>query len=402
MILLKHKLLLLLLICVGSVFTQNWGKTSNFPGTERDDAVSFVVGTNAYVGTGYKKGWTTTKDFYVFSMDTETWDTIASLPNGKERQYATAFSSNTHGFVFGGNKGSTYFKDLWMYDVDNNEWLEKTPLPAAGRAGMSSFVINDTAYIVGGELENGTYLDEVWAYVIATDTWISKGKFPFGARWRASATATASNGYLIFGMDGNGDYHKSGYIYTPATDSWSFLVEFPENARIYCALEHINNHLIVVGGQENSTTFFNDCWKLDLGALIWEELKPIPSSERRGGMSFTNESALYYTTGLDANKERLQETWRITNPTSTSNLPQLEKVILVPNPTTGVFHINMENTAFQGKITLNVYDAYGKLILTSQNVIPTSTINLSTFTSGTYIVELRNKTNITRIKCVKN
>src|SRR5687768_15980369 len=129
---------------------QTWQQTSDFPGVERDDAVSFVIGEKAFCGTGLKTGWVACNDFYVLDMINNSWDTIASMPLGTERQYACSFSSNNRGFVFGGINGATYYNDLWMYDPAMNNWQSKTALPASGRAGAGCFVINDTCYVAGG------------------------------------------------------------------------------------------------------------------------------------------------------------------------------------------------------------------------------------------------------------
>src|SRR5690554_3393826 len=108
---------------------QTWYQVDDFPGTERDDGVSFVINDIAYCGTGYKSGWTETNDFYALNMQNDTWTEIASLPSGKERQYASGFSSTTHGFVFGGLQNANYLNDLWSYDPATDQWTERSPLP---------------------------------------------------------------------------------------------------------------------------------------------------------------------------------------------------------------------------------------------------------------------------------
>lgn len=43
--------------------SQSWIQVPDFPSSERDDGLAFVINDIAYCGTGYKVGWTETKDF---------------------------------------------------------------------------------------------------------------------------------------------------------------------------------------------------------------------------------------------------------------------------------------------------------------------------------------------------
>ena len=104
----KLKLLGFCLLVSSQLFSQNWQNIQDFSGTERDDAVSFTINNQAYCGTGLSPWFAEFADFYSFDFNTQSWTSIASLPIGKERQYATAFSNDTLGFVFSGNKGNVF------------------------------------------------------------------------------------------------------------------------------------------------------------------------------------------------------------------------------------------------------------------------------------------------------
>ncbi|MCT4623628.1 MAG: hypothetical protein N4A46_08400, partial [Schleiferiaceae bacterium] len=152
-----------LLFAIIGVEAQTWVKLSNYKGFAVDDAVGFSIGTKAYVGTGTTDWWANQRDFYVFDVNLNTWVEIASLPFEKERQYATGFTNDSLGFVFGGVNGSTFFNDLWSYHPPTDSWTEMTSLPGHGRSGAANFVINDTAYIIGGKTDSLFAIDEVWA-----------------------------------------------------------------------------------------------------------------------------------------------------------------------------------------------------------------------------------------------
>src|SRR5687768_1473443 len=108
--------LLVYLLVAQSAFAQSWNLSSPFPSTERDDAISFKIGTTVFCGTGLKTGWVPAGDMYAFNLLNDTWSDIQDLPAGKERQYATAFSNDSFGFIFGGTKGSLFLNDLYCYD----------------------------------------------------------------------------------------------------------------------------------------------------------------------------------------------------------------------------------------------------------------------------------------------
>ena len=90
-------IIIILIVFNKTALSQTWTQISDFPATERDDGVSFVIGNKAYCGTGFKTGWITCRDMYSFDMSSESWGTISSLPAGMERQYSSGFSYNNLG-----------------------------------------------------------------------------------------------------------------------------------------------------------------------------------------------------------------------------------------------------------------------------------------------------------------
>jgi N-acetylneuraminic acid mutarotase len=209
--------------------------TVPFPAEGRDDASVFVIDNFAYCGSGLATGWITMGDFYRFDLNTETWQSIAPLPPGKERQYASGFSLNGKGYLFGGYDGSSFLNDLLEYDPVGNTWTEKTSLPGDGRGGMSCFVLGDTAYIVGGKSSTENALNEVWAYDIIADSWVEKNPLPFGKRWRASSVATANEACVIGGRNELNESQNELHVYDPENDSWNSLDPFPAASRYYAA-----------------------------------------------------------------------------------------------------------------------------------------------------------------------
>ncbi len=310
---------------------QNWQQLSDFPGVARDDGAAFIIGDTAYFGTGLTPWWAPTSDFYGFDLSTETWFSVAALPNSNERQYAAAFSdSSQFGFIFGGHDGTNFLNDLWRYDPSSNNWLELSPLPAEGRGGAACFVFNDTAYVVGGKNAQNEAFDEVWAYSMSSDSWVQKNDLPFGGRWRSSVAQLNGLGYLVFGKDENGTFRNELFEYDPTLDSWTNISTFPSLGRSHATLFPFGSNLYCAFGIDSLNNSHNDLWSYDILSNTWNSLPGLPSIGRRGGMTVATENGVYYTTGIDEANVRLTETWKY-HPSLTideANDPEQPKTIV--------------------------------------------------------------------------
>ena len=307
----KRLVILLLFFMFFQASAQDWNQISDFPSTSRDDGTAFLIGDLAYFGTGITPWFAPLGNFYGLNLQNDTWFSIASLPSGKERQYASGFSGNQLGFVFGGYNGTNFLNDLWQFDPISNSWIEMTPIPAVGRSGAACFVLNDTAYIIGGKTANNSAIDDVWAYAILTDSWVQKNDLPNGNRWRASAATLNNNGYLIFGRDETNGFHNELLAYNQNSDLWSQISTFPYIGRSHAALLSVGEDLIVCFGGDSLNTYHNDLWSYSISLNTWHSLPDLPAEGRRGGMAIaSNNGTIYYSTGLNSQNQRVKETWK--------------------------------------------------------------------------------------------
>ena len=304
---------LIILAFMFELHAQNWQQISDFPGTERDDGTSFLIGDTAYFGTGMTPWWSNEADFYGLNLTTEQWFSSASLPLDQGRQYASGFSVGGKGFVFGGYNGSTFLNDLWCFDPAQNSWTQRASLPSFGRSGCGSFLINDTVYIIGGKTSSSSAISEVWCYASASDSWIQKADLPFGKCWRPSATEVNDKGYLLFGRDENNFFLNSLLQYDPLIDNWTQISTFPASGRSHATMKAMNNSLYVCFGIDSLGNSLNDLWNYDLLQNSWNVFPGIPSVGRRGGMSIVSSEVFYYSTGIDEGNHRLKETWKHSN-----------------------------------------------------------------------------------------
>lgn len=381
---------LLLSLSTYTTTAQSWTSITDFPGTERDDGIAFVIGNKAYCGTGLQVGWTPTLDMYALDMQNDSWAPVSFMPPGSERQYACGFSYQNKGFVFGGINGTNYLNDLWIYDALNNSWQAGNPMPAIGRAGASVFVIQNTAYIIGGKDASGIPLNEVWAYDCTTNLWTQKNNFPFGGRWRAVATTIANKGYFMLGLDVANTYPIQLYEYDVVNDTFLPISNFPMPGRIYASLTTFNNKLLLIAGQDATGTMHNDVWFYEPVANNWTQLTSIPSIGFRSGLCFSSANGVYYTTGLDENLVRLKTTWRANNPTFINEVTMDNAFTVFPNPVGQFLHIAVNETYDENDVTVCLFNSLGKsLLANSITTNKTQLLDLNNYPDGIYLVQLR-------------
>lgn len=387
------------MFCSLALHSQSWIKMDNFPSVERDDAVSFVIGDIAFCGTGLIVGWAETTDFYSFNMNSEKWTTIASMPNGNKRQYASGFATANHGFVFGGINAGVFLNDIWQYDPTIDGWIEKSTLPALGRSGAASFTIKDTAYIIGGRTALSGAINEIWAYDMVNDTWWQKKDFPFNSSWWASGTTYKDHGYLIFGRNENNVFTNHLYEYDSKTDTWTERSDFPGIGRSHSNLSSISNQLIVMGGIDSSDHYYNDIWSFNLASKSWNQLDSLPSIGRKGAVNFNNGRDIYYSTGIDQNSTRLNETWKYVNPTK-REVGEENQIFIYPNPTNSSFEIELITFTSGQFYDVMIFDNFGKTIITKKVAERTTGFNMTNFSKGIYFVLVQTNTGLKTMKLI--
>jgi N-acetylneuraminic acid mutarotase len=386
----ERKVLISGFICLAFSYlqAQSWQAMADFPSTERDDGLSFVIGNKAFCGTGYETGWTETGDFYSFDFSTLQWAPIASLPSGMERQYAAGFSAYNFGYVFGGVKTGVFLNDLWQYNLELNLWTQQASLPSVGRSGSASFVLNGIAYVIGGKNSTEEAIDEVWAYDIQLNTWVQKNNLAFGSRFRASGVALNNKGYLIFGRDENNQYHNELYEYNPATDSWIELSEFPSDGRMHSSLHAVGNKLLVLAGVDSNANYYNDMWSFNRDSLLWEEYEPIPSFGRKGGMSFSNGIDVFYTTGINQENIRLKESWKASNPTGIRITASCQELLIYPNPLRDFLFLEIPGYIPSETCFFSLYDSFGQRIEKGTLTQSITEIDMEDRAEGVYLLRL--------------
>lgn len=381
---------------------QYWQRITDFPSSERDDGISFVINNVAYCGTGLNAGFSACGDFYALDMLTDNWTSISSLPAFEERQYAVGFSYQNEGYLLGGINGSSNLNDIWKYTPTLNSWTFIDTFPFTGRNGSASFIIDSIAYLIGGRTSSNLAINEVWAYNILQNTWEQKGDLPFGERWRASACSINNKGYLLFGKDNEDKFSNSVFEYDALLDTWTLISNFPEPSMAYVSAQVVNNNIVLIGGLDSLGNSSSKMMQYKIAENVWQNLENIPSDGRRGGMCFSNSNSIYYTAGINQNNIRIKETWKSDNPTSIKKNENKIDILLFPNPVHSDNNFTIQlSERIDNKFSIQLFSYEGILVRDIyQNGLNQTEFSFSpkeSISSGVYFVKL-NSSEFTIVK----
>ena len=245
--------------------TNNWKRKADFPGVARNGAVGFSIGSKGYVGTGYD-GSQRLKDFYQYDPATDTWTRIADF-GGTARYEAVAFSIGSKGYVATGDDGN-FQKDLWEYDPAANSWTQKVSLGGAKRRGAIAMVIDGKAYVCTG-INNGVYENDLWQYDPSTDQWSKKRSIAnvsdesydndYSDITGMNKVAFSINGKGYIATGGAGSAGTSVWEYDPVSDLWNKKTSFESTGRTEAVGFSIGDYGYVTTGM-NSGYYFDDLW----------------------------------------------------------------------------------------------------------------------------------------------
>ncbi len=380
------RLLLAVLLFPAITLGQTWTQLPDFPDHERDDGAVFVIGNQAYCGTGLLPWWSPTRDMHVLNLNSDTWSEGNDLPEGQERQYVAAFASESDGYFVGGHIGSTNFlNDIWKYNPASGQWMDLGTCPFDERGGALAWVLNGTAYVIGGRNADNNALDEVWAFDLATETWSERNPLPMGGRWRSAGAVHNGIGYLIHGRDENGHFQNALYAYDDENDVWAWQSDFPGDGRSHAAMVAIGQSLYVFGGSDSLNQFHGDLWQYLLPSAMWAQLESIPAQARRGGMHFAHGNDFYYIAGLAAGSEHLKEAWKYSAPVSVEELSKRPSLSLYPNP--AISTLTIEGLPPEGaQITL--YNISGQPVRDWFETKSSCVLDVQHLAAGTYVVSV--------------
>ena len=331
-------------------YTQNgnWANRTTFGGTNGVGvgyAASFVIGNNAYVGTGVNPQFPAQKLQAMFmytpgkigsgvgGVDSEAaqgvWTAIANFP-GLPRSNAIGFSAGGLGCIGAGlaNDGITPYADFWTYNPASGTWTQVDSLndgtKSYPRYDAASFSFDTVGYVLTGT-DGFNYFGDVWRFSPATGQFTRQLDYPGNKRSGAVTFMYQGQGYIVTGHTPDVKWASSNLAY----DFWRFNPNSVNTDITWIRLRDIFNTqpgtyddgyanivrtngtgFVILGTQggdkgyvtcgANGATDINFTWEYDFASDTWGEKAPFKGTNRTGAVGFNVQNRGFVTTGLNA------------------------------------------------------------------------------------------------------
>ncbi len=238
--------------------TQTWSQKADFLGEARRQAVSFVIGSIAYVGTGLSASGLK-KDMFKYNATTNTWVQLNDF-GGTARKEAAAFSMGDQAYIGTGDDG-VKLNDFWEYQAATDTWVQKASMPGLARKGAVGWGIFPNAYICSGEDSDFNYSNELWEYNFFLNSWTQRASLP--GPGRSNAVAFVLNGFGFVGTGYNGVFLNDLFAFKPTLGVEDLLASdavstYPIPAREHCTIEVNEQDLEVVMYASNGSKLKSD------------------------------------------------------------------------------------------------------------------------------------------------
>jgi len=286
----------------------NWINRSDFDGVARSEAISFVVGDTAYIGTGYD-GTNRLNDLWKYDVDNNYWLQRASLDSSAARNSAVGFSTSTKGYITTGYNGLIKLKDTYEFNPATNSWTRKADFGGSARIDAVGFGILDKGYVTTGN--DGNDLKDFWMYDPASDTWVQKVSLGGSKREAAVAFVYKNQAFVVTGIN-NGQTVNDLWMYDPAVDKWAekrFITNVSTDTyddtygttlivRSNAAAFIIGDYGYLCTGTNGS--ILKTVWEYNFAGDTWVQKTPWEGLERAGAVAFTVKGRGFLGTGKNS------------------------------------------------------------------------------------------------------
>ncbi len=288
-----------------SCVPNSWTQKADFGGTARYDAITFVISSKGYLGTGSEGYNEYQKDFWEYDPVTNTWTQKADFA-GLARDSAVSFTINNKAYVGTGNglNGVSY-KDFWEYNPTSNTWTQKADFGGTARSGAVGFSINNKGYVGTGT--GGAGQKDFWEYNPTSNTWTQKADFGGTGRYEAIGFAIGSKGYLGTGFGGG--FKKDFWEYNPTSNIWTQKADFGGTARYHPVAFTLNSKGYVGTGHDVTTPYLKDFWEYNPSTNAWTQKADFGGTGRHFAKGFAVNGKGYIGIGEDSNWINTKDFW---------------------------------------------------------------------------------------------
>jgi|KBSMisStaDraftv2_1062788.scaffolds.fasta_scaffold12193_2 hypothetical protein len=284
----------------------NWVTESQLNGPARSEAVSFVIGNFAYLGTGWDGLNTRYNDFWRYDPVANVWTQAVSMPDNTNRSSAVGYSAGGKGYVGTGYDGLNYLNDFYEYDPEGNTWTQKSNFPGSARYEAVAFGIGNFGY-VGTGFDGSNALKDFYKYDPSLDTWTDIG-FSGNKRYGGVTFTYNNKAYVVTGIN-SGTMVNDFWVFDPASDTakWTQLnhiTNYTDQAFDdgYTTIARWNASAFVIGSQAYISTgengvYYTYTWQYDIATDLWTEKTPFEGPPTTGAVGFNVGSGGFIATG---------------------------------------------------------------------------------------------------------
>lgn len=268
----------------------NWIKKSSFDGPARSSASSFVIGSYAYVATGYT-GDEYLKDLWAYNSDGDYWEQKADF-TGIARSAASGFELDGKGYLGLGYDGTNKLKDFYQYNPNTNSWTQKADFAGSARYSAVGFQVGGKAYFGTGYDNN--FLKDFYQYDANADSWTQVNGFSGNKRRNASVFIIDNKAYLVAGIN-NGAYQVDFWMFDPSTETWTKKRDIDQDddddetynddyviTRSNASAFSINGLGYLACGESSKTI-----WEYNPSTDVWEEKTALEGAGRTDAIGFS-------------------------------------------------------------------------------------------------------------------
>ena len=264
----------------------NWIKKSAFDGPARSSATSFVIGSYAYLTTGYT-GDEYLKDLWAYNSDGDYWEQKADFI-GVARSSGSGFELDGKGYVGLGYDGTNKLKDFFEYNPNTNTWAQKADFTGTARYGAVGFQVGGKAYLGTGY--DGNYLKDFYQYNATDNSWTQVNGFSGNKRRNATVFIIDDIAYLGTGIN-SGVNQVDFWAFDPSTDVWTRKRDLDDDETDHdtYSIKRANASSFAINslGYINCGDSGNTIWEYNPKTDIWKEKTALEGSGRSDAIGIT-------------------------------------------------------------------------------------------------------------------
>ncbi len=265
---------------------EDLGQSRNIPqlkGVKGGGSLVTVIDGDIYALKGNN-----TKEFYMYDISVENWNTKETIPNvsasiRKRVNKGGALTYNNFTNTIYATKGNNTL-EFWAYDIANDSWFNRTQVPTGlkrvkGGASLAFLKRGSQHYVY---LLKGNNTNEFYGYHCQADTWMkSLEQAPLGSdgrKYKDGSCIVAGPNDRIYVLKGGAKLNEF-YAYDAADDTWYTLESIPKYNGITRKKTKVKDGAALCYDGDNLIYAFKggnqEFWVYDITQDQWSELDTI-------------------------------------------------------------------------------------------------------------------------------